>query len=184
MFQNWQIVRVGGNQRNKNLFRAIEERRSVELPRFIFGLGIRNVGAEISRDLARVHTTWEGLVASNEKVKNLRLELARKTWAAANRSNEPDWMSVVETCNELRVFELEFWPSLFRFKGVAGVGLLANLRKHLGTSLKRVSSQTASRIFEVYLQNKSLRDELPGIKYSHALDASCSYLSIFGPASL
>ena len=60
-----------------------------------------------------------------------------KTWAAANRSNEPDWMSVVETCNELRVFELEFWPSLFRFKGVAGVGLLANLRKHLGTSLKK-----------------------------------------------
>jgi len=151
----------------QNLFRAIEERRSVELPRFIFGLGIRNVGAEISRDLARVHTTWEGLVASNEKVKNLRLELARKTWAAANRSNEPDWMSVVETCNELRVFELEFWPSLFRFKGVAGVGLLANLRKHLGTSLKRVSSQTASRIFEVTFKNTKNYPE----KYSHALDA-------------
>ncbi|MGR3718243.1 MAG: NAD-dependent DNA ligase LigA [Thermohalobaculum sp.] len=42
----------------ENLFRAIAERRSVELARFIFALGIRHVGATTARMFARHYLNW------------------------------------------------------------------------------------------------------------------------------
>ncbi|MEO1199322.1 MAG: NAD-dependent DNA ligase LigA, partial [Pseudomonadota bacterium] len=45
----------------KNLFAAIEERRKIDLHRFIFGLGIRHVGETTARDLARHFGTFEAV---------------------------------------------------------------------------------------------------------------------------
>ncbi|MGZ9812490.1 NAD-dependent DNA ligase LigA [Pseudoroseicyclus sp. H15] len=44
-----------------NLFAAIEERRTIELARLIFGLGIRHVGEVAASDLARHYSTWTAL---------------------------------------------------------------------------------------------------------------------------
>ena len=45
-----------------NLFRAIEERRTIPLNRLIFALGIRHVGEVAAQDLARHFGTWQALV--------------------------------------------------------------------------------------------------------------------------
>jgi DNA ligase (NAD+) len=50
----------------QNLMAAIEQRREIELDRFIFALGIRHVGETIARLLARNFATLEDLVASME----------------------------------------------------------------------------------------------------------------------
>jgi DNA ligase (NAD+) len=50
-----------GKKSVENLFRAIDERRSVSLDRFIYALGIRHVGANTARDLARQFSTLEAL---------------------------------------------------------------------------------------------------------------------------
>jgi DNA ligase (NAD+) len=45
----------------RNLFAAIEERRTIALDRFIFALGIRHVGETTARVLARAYGTWPAL---------------------------------------------------------------------------------------------------------------------------
>ncbi len=52
----------------KNLFEAIEERRSVALERFIYALGIRNVGETTARVLARAYGSWNGFHEAALKV--------------------------------------------------------------------------------------------------------------------
>lgn len=53
-----------GERSAENLFRSIEERRSIPLARLIFALGIRHVGEVAAATLARHYGTWEALVAA------------------------------------------------------------------------------------------------------------------------
>ncbi|SEH85678.1 NAD-dependent DNA ligase LigA [Paracoccus alkenifer] len=53
-----------GERSAENLFRSIEERRSIPLARLIFALGIRHVGEVASATLARHYGTWDALVAA------------------------------------------------------------------------------------------------------------------------
>lgn len=50
-----------GEQSIDNLFSAIEERRTIDLDRFLFGLGIRHVGEVTARDLAKAFETLDAL---------------------------------------------------------------------------------------------------------------------------
>jgi DNA ligase (NAD+) len=52
----------------RKLFAAIEERRSIALERFIFALGIRNIGETTARVLARGYGTWEAFAAAARAV--------------------------------------------------------------------------------------------------------------------
>lgn len=47
-----------------NLFAAIDQRRDIDLARFIFGLGVRHVGETTSGVLARAFGSWENLKAA------------------------------------------------------------------------------------------------------------------------
>src|SRR6056297_459572 len=48
-----------GEKSAEKLFDAIDERRRIELRRFIFSLGLRHVGEVVATDLARHFCTWE-----------------------------------------------------------------------------------------------------------------------------
>ncbi len=50
------------------LFEAIEARRTIALERFVFALGIRNVGETTARQLARAYGSWEALHEAAEKI--------------------------------------------------------------------------------------------------------------------
>ncbi|HEX7775730.1 MAG TPA: helix-hairpin-helix domain-containing protein, partial [Parvibaculum sp.] len=56
-----------GETSAKNLFKAIDDRREIELDRFIFGLGIRHVGETNARLLARSYGTLDHFVEEMEK---------------------------------------------------------------------------------------------------------------------
>ena len=45
-----------------NLFAAINQRRDIDLARFIFGLGVRHIGETTSGDLARTFGSWDNLM--------------------------------------------------------------------------------------------------------------------------
>ena len=47
-----------------NLFAAIEQRRVISLERFIFALGIRDIGEQTARLLARAYGTWSAFYAT------------------------------------------------------------------------------------------------------------------------
>jgi len=47
-----------------NLFRAIDERRTIALNRLIFALGIRHVGEVAAQDLARHYGSWDALATA------------------------------------------------------------------------------------------------------------------------
>lgn len=49
-----------------NLFAAINQRRDIDLSRFIFGLGVRHIGETTSGVLARAFGSWEALKAAIE----------------------------------------------------------------------------------------------------------------------
>lgn len=59
-----------GEKSSSNLFDAIDEKRKIGLDRFLFGLGIRHVGENASRLIARHYGSWEtmakGLDAAHE----------------------------------------------------------------------------------------------------------------------
>ena len=55
-----------GQKSAENLVAAIEASRNTTLPRFIFGLGIREVGEATAGNLARHFGTWEALEAADE----------------------------------------------------------------------------------------------------------------------
>ncbi|MER2606157.1 MAG: NAD-dependent DNA ligase LigA [Siculibacillus sp.] len=50
------------------LFAAIEERRTIGLERFVFGLGIRNVGETTARQLARAYGSWAAFLDAAERI--------------------------------------------------------------------------------------------------------------------
>lgn len=68
-----------GDQSSRNLFAAIDERRSVTLDRFLFGLGMRHVGETTARMLARAYGTVEtfrdAMIAAADKESEAYQEL-------------------------------------------------------------------------------------------------------------
>ena len=52
----------------KNLFAAIDARRTVALERFLYALGIRHVGETTARQLARAYGSWDAFLAAASKV--------------------------------------------------------------------------------------------------------------------
>jgi DNA ligase (NAD+) len=56
-----------GEKSARNLVAAIEHSKTTQLARFIFALGIRNVGEATARDLARHFGTLEALMAADEE---------------------------------------------------------------------------------------------------------------------
>ncbi len=57
-----------GDTSVRNLFAAIEARRTIALDRFIFGLGIRHVGDTTARVMARAYGSWPAFEAAALKV--------------------------------------------------------------------------------------------------------------------
>jgi DNA ligase (NAD+) len=52
----------------RKLFQAIEERRTIGLERFLFALGIRNVGETTARQLARAYGSWAAFRAAADRI--------------------------------------------------------------------------------------------------------------------
>lgn len=52
----------------KKLFEAIEARRAIPLERFVFALGIRNVGETTARQLARAYGSWASFRAAADRI--------------------------------------------------------------------------------------------------------------------
>jgi len=59
-----------GETSAKNLFAAIEDKRAVDLDRFIFGLGIRHIGETTARLLARTYGSVEALMAAVDEAED------------------------------------------------------------------------------------------------------------------
>ena len=53
-----------GEQSANNLFAAIEDKRTIDMDRLIFGLGIRHVGETSARMLARSYGDWDAFIAA------------------------------------------------------------------------------------------------------------------------
>lgn len=53
-----------GKRSVAKLFDAIDAKREIELNRFVYALGIRYVGEETSKDLAKAYLTWDALAAA------------------------------------------------------------------------------------------------------------------------
>ncbi|MBK5961459.1 DNA ligase (NAD(+)) LigA [Rhodoplanes elegans] len=52
----------------KNLFEAIEARRTIALDRLIYALGIRHVGETTARQLARAYGSWDAFFAAAKRI--------------------------------------------------------------------------------------------------------------------
>ena len=53
-----------GEKSASNLFDAIEKKKSIEFSRFIFSLGIRHIGENVSKLLARHFISWSKFISS------------------------------------------------------------------------------------------------------------------------
>jgi len=69
-----------GETSAENLFRAIEDKRTIPLKRLIFSLGIRHVGEVAAADLARHFATWDSLAKT--------VDLAAPAGVAARKAED------------------------------------------------------------------------------------------------
>ena len=69
--QNW---KGWGEQSADNLFKAIDERRTIPLERFIFALGIRHVGQASARLLAKNYGSLDALITAIDAAQNVDTE--------------------------------------------------------------------------------------------------------------
>lgn len=66
-----------GDQSAKNLFEAIRNRKTIALDRFIYALGIRQIGEATAKKLAGFYTTFDHLREEMEKAQDRESEAAR-----------------------------------------------------------------------------------------------------------
>ena len=57
-----------GDQSAHNLFAAIDARRTIDFDRFLFALGIRHIGQQTAKTLARTYGTMDALVAAMDGI--------------------------------------------------------------------------------------------------------------------
>ena len=78
-FKNLEDWEGWGETSVRNLFAAIDERRSIDLDRFIFALGIRHIGETIASLLARTYGSfdklYDGLKCAQDEASEARAEL-------------------------------------------------------------------------------------------------------------
>ena len=138
----------------ENLFSAIQEKRLIPLNRFIFAIGIRNIGEQNARELASYHGSWSKLVDCVDQVRDRRRANALVEWGGfTSLSFAPDWLSVCEAAREVRARELSFWNDLFNFRGVAGIGLLANVRHALPSLSLESEPKAPQMLFDRTFKN-------------------------------
>ena len=63
-----------GEQSATNLFAAIEDKRTIDMDRLIFGLGIRHVGETSARMLARSYDDWDAFIAAMDEAADTEAE--------------------------------------------------------------------------------------------------------------
>jgi NAD-dependent DNA ligase len=137
----------------ENLFDAVNERRKPELHRFIFSLGIRHVGEQASRELAKYHESWEKFATSLDIIREKRANHACDFWKLDRSHIGSDYLDICYAAAELRNYELNIWNDIFNIKGVAGIGLLSNLRKILGRDPRDFHESALEKLFEITFKN-------------------------------
>lgn len=116
-----------GRTSAKNLFQAIEEKRTIPLNRLLFALGIRHVGEVASADLARHFGTWDALVgivdaagpaAAAHRAADAAEAAARA--AAADAGKRASIKPVRDACwTDVPVEAIAAWDEL---TGIEGIG--------------------------------------------------------------
>ncbi|MEM9733540.1 MAG: NAD-dependent DNA ligase LigA [Pseudomonadota bacterium] len=117
-----------------NLFAAIEERRSVPLDRFIYGLGIRHVGRTNSKLLARHYHTIEAFLAPMENNVAL-LEQFAGDGAALTKAVSKDEVEGGET-----------WGSLVSIDGLGTVAIQALVQFFADADRRRVVDELLAEV--------------------------------------
>lgn len=136
-----------------NLFSAIEERKDIPFDRFLIGLGIPNWGAVSSKELAKYHKSW---VKLRECLTDIDVERRHNVqhFFGRFRLHSSQEVEVLSLIREVRFRELNFWGNLFNFGGVAGIGLLANLRKIAPTL--QFDERSCNQLFDQTFKNSKL----------------------------
>ncbi|MEO8529825.1 MAG: NAD-dependent DNA ligase LigA, partial [Deltaproteobacteria bacterium] len=142
-----------GEKSVASLFASIDARREIDLDRLIFALGIPKVGERTARDLATVHGSWENFQRTLLGVADERCHHAKQFWGAIASSANVDWLEVCDAASEVREAELNFWNDLYNFRGIAGVGLLTNLRKHIASLHVGFSETEGEQLFDATFKN-------------------------------
>jgi len=138
----------------EKMISAINRKRAtVELPRFIYALGIRHVGRETAKSLASTYLEWRSFEKGIGKIRSRRISHAINEWSQVNRSNDINWLNVSDAALDLRSRELSIWNDLYNFKGVAGLGLLNTLHNTLGENLTLPNGDVAKNIFNRTFKN-------------------------------
>uniref|UniRef100_UPI00037006AE NAD-dependent DNA ligase LigA n=1 Tax=Wenxinia marina TaxID=390641 RepID=UPI00037006AE len=129
-----------------NLFRAIDDKRTIPFARLLFGLGIRHLGEVAAADLARHFREWDALTATVDRARpaaaaHLAAEAAEAEERAAaadeGRRAEPKrvrdaaWADVAPEAKDA-------WDEIVGIEGVGGV-LAASLVTAFGSEAERAS---------------------------------------------
>ncbi|MFN9014860.1 MAG: NAD-dependent DNA ligase LigA [Hyphomonadaceae bacterium] len=132
-----------------NLFAAIDQRRDIDLARFIFGLGVRHVGETTSGDLARTLGSWDNLKTAIEAAQAHRPNAAYRELSKINGLG-PVALSAVLTAALNTALNVAAPRNSSMQGDLFGAGAdLEEAKERIGSSeTKKKSLEAANRILE------------------------------------
>ncbi len=163
-----------------NLVRAIERAKRPELSRFLYGLGIPDVGMQTARDLADGFGTLDALLTADEdevrKVAGVGPVVAR---SVAQFFKQPTTRKVIERCIQrgLGIAEtVHRQRGPFAGKTVVFTGSLATMsRSDAETIVRRLGGRTAASVSQS--TDLVVAGEEPGSKYDKARELGIPIVS-------
>jgi DNA ligase (NAD+) len=163
-----------------NLVRAIEQAKRPELARFLYALGIPDVGTQTARDLADGFGTLDALLAADEdevrRVAGVGPVIAR---SVVQFFNQPTTQKVIERCFDLglEITRMERpKESPFAGKTIVFTGGLATMpRSDAEALVRQLGGRTATSV--THSTDLVVAGEDPGSKYDKARELGVPILS-------
>jgi len=136
-----------GERSVTNLIESINSSKNVTFDKFIYALGIRQVGDTVSELIASEYTDWSSLhskiKSSFEEIESV-WSLIEKSFNSENILFSEDALSCLSKLRQLNALELSVWPDIQKIDGIGGQLIRLGLRSFS----MRLSSNTDMTILE------------------------------------
>jgi len=159
------------DKKTKNIIVAIKSRKQISLPRFIYALGIRNVGEETSRDLAEqfgsIDKLKEASLENLKEVKDIGPVVAESIFSWFKERNNLDFLKELKSLGITIFLEGKAGSQPLKGKTFVLTGILKQMtRETAREKIRLLGGETSESVS--HQTNYVVVGELPGVKFEKA----------------
>ncbi|WP_371395443.1 NAD-dependent DNA ligase LigA [Fretibacter rubidus] len=147
-----------------NLFASINERREIPFDRFIFALGIPNIGITVAETVAEKYKNWDELLSA---VDSVAMELQMLWFKHQNRLGQyslkqfEEFFDALTAYTTVNALELSIWPEVQDIKGIGGQLIRLGMRNFAQQSSNFTGSKAIETVETVFTKRFKNSEKYP-----------------------